>query len=135
MKPVILFFGEHDKSRIALWKSLTATLPKYHILRARDLKEALAIIHSQSLDIVLIQIEMLHKECCRHIIRKIKYAAQGAQIFVIADHEDEVYQTENAVEVSGYILKDGLTSFLKRMLPSLVGFPSVSDKKVYLHEV
>jgi len=125
VKPIILFFEEPDETRFSICKWLTAMSPEYHILSARNLKEALTIIHSQPPDIVLIKIEILHKEFCKDIIRKIKHGASGAQIFVIADHEDEVYQTENAVEVSGYILKDGLTSFLKRMLPSLVGFPSV----------
>jgi response regulator RpfG family c-di-GMP phosphodiesterase len=106
-------------------KWLNSVLPEYCIIGARKSKDTLTIVHSQPPDIVLIRIEMLHKECCKHIIRKIKHATQGAQIFVIAEHEDEVYQTENVVEVSGYILKSGLTSFLKRILPSMVDSPSV----------
>ncbi len=125
MKPVILVFEEHDESRMAVSKSLTAALPEYDIVSAGNLKEALAIVHSQPPTIVLIGIDLLQGNHLKDV-EEIKSAASGAQIVVIATNEDEVYRTETPAEVSAYILKGGLTSFLKRMFPYIVGCPSVS---------
>ena len=119
MKPVILIFEEHDETRISICEWLTGVLPEYCFLEAKNREEALAIVHSQPPDIVVIRTNLLQGDYVKDI-REIKSAASTAQIVVMATHEDEVYQTETPVEVSAYILKDGLTSFLNKILVSLV---------------
>jgi len=119
VKPVILIFEEHDETRISICEWLTGVLPEYCFLEAKNREEALAIVHSQPPDIVVIRTNLLQGDYVKDI-REIKSAASTAQIVVMATHEDEVYQTETPVEVSAYILKDGLTSFLNKILVSLV---------------
>jgi len=104
---------------------LTGVLPEYCFLEAKNREDALAIVHSQPPDMVLVRIELLRGDFLKDI-RKIKSAASNTQIVVMAAHEDEVYQTETPSVVSAYVLKGGLTSFLKRMFPYIVGSPSVS---------
>ena len=98
---------------------LTGVLPEYCFLEAKNREDALAIVHSQPPDIVLVRIELLQGDFLKDI-REIKSAASTTQIVVMADHEDEVYRTEKPAVVSAYILKDGLISFLNKILVSLV---------------
>ncbi|MDP2968404.1 MAG: response regulator [Deltaproteobacteria bacterium] len=119
MKPIILIFDEHDETKISVCEWLTGVLSEYCFLEAKNLKEALAIVRSQPPDMVLIRIDLLQGDYLKDI-REIKSAAPTTQIVVMATHENEVYQTETPAEVSAYILKDGLTSFLKRILPFVI---------------
>jgi len=119
VKPVILIFEEHDETRASMCDWLTGVLPEYCFLEAKNREDALAIVHSQPPDMVLVRIELLQGDFLKDI-REIKSAASTTQIVVMADHEDEVYRTEKPAVVSAYILKDGLISFLNKILVSLV---------------
>lgn len=99
-------------------KWLTAVLPEYWFLEAKNREEALAVVHSQPPDMALIRIGLLQGDYLKDI-REIKSAASTTQIVVMADHEDEVYRTETPAEVSAYILRDGLISFLNNICPVL----------------
>lgn len=125
MKPIILILEKHHKTRTSVSKWLTRVLPDYFFLVARNCKDVLAIVHSEPPDIVLIGIDLLLRDGLKDII-EIKSAASSAQIVVVASHDDEVYQTECPVEVSAYILREGLVSFLRRMLPAMAGSPILS---------
>lgn len=119
-KPTILILESNNTERIQLCNNIITKFPQYQVLSGRNLEEIFEAIRSQSPDIVLVGPKMLQKKWNKFLVKKIKYAAQNVLIFVVANHENEVYQIENPVEITGYILKSGLISFLARILSHIV---------------
>ena len=120
MDEAILVIGNHDVVRGALRKRLEIAFPRYQVIEAASIEEAVAMVLSKSPRVVIVDIGPPAMERLE-VAWRIKTVQLSAQIVVWTIHDWENYRADAVVAgATVYVLKeetqDELVSVLTAML-------------------